>query len=228
MSVKKKKGFTLIELLVVITIIGLLAGLAVPAISGALNKAKQAADTANVRQLGIIFFGIANDEGGRYPVAPFGEAATRPTSPVATTVDLFEGMIADGDLKDPKVLATNGTVAYKGSLSAPSMDETHVGWDYLTGLTTTSSSQIPLFLTAGAIGSPGALEASGESTTISLEAGNLWGDEGMVVYYVGNSAEWIKARNGNIPAPIQDTGVISAEPNTVTLMPRSSSGGGGG
>ncbi|NBT23799.1 prepilin-type N-terminal cleavage/methylation domain-containing protein [bacterium] len=64
----KANSFTLVELLVVISIIGLLAGLAVPAIQGGLDKAKQGVDVSNARQLGIIFFSEANDNNGMYRV----------------------------------------------------------------------------------------------------------------------------------------------------------------
>ncbi len=46
-----RRGFTLIELLVVITIIGILAGLAFPAIQGALNAAKKTQASNMVNQL---------------------------------------------------------------------------------------------------------------------------------------------------------------------------------
>ena len=39
-----KSGFTLVELIVVIAILGILAGIAVPAYSGYIKKANQAAD----------------------------------------------------------------------------------------------------------------------------------------------------------------------------------------
>jgi len=41
---KKTEGFTLVELIVVIAILGILAGVAVPAYSGYLTKAKEAGD----------------------------------------------------------------------------------------------------------------------------------------------------------------------------------------
>ena len=41
--IKKTEGFTLVELIVVIAILGILAGIAVPAYSGYLEKAKDAA-----------------------------------------------------------------------------------------------------------------------------------------------------------------------------------------
>jgi len=48
---RRTRGFTLIELLVVITIIGILAGLAFPAITGAMNAARKAEAGAMISQL---------------------------------------------------------------------------------------------------------------------------------------------------------------------------------
>ena len=44
-----KKGFTLAELLVVVAIIAVLVAIAIPVFSGALTKAQEAADEANLR-----------------------------------------------------------------------------------------------------------------------------------------------------------------------------------
>lgn len=48
-KMKKKDGFTLIEMLVVIAIIVILVAISIPAVSGALDKARQAADAANLQ-----------------------------------------------------------------------------------------------------------------------------------------------------------------------------------
>jgi prepilin-type N-terminal cleavage/methylation domain-containing protein len=61
MKLKNLLAFTLIELLVVISIIAVLAGLAVPAISGAMENGKVVQDLNNLRQIGLGFRIYAGD-----------------------------------------------------------------------------------------------------------------------------------------------------------------------
>lgn len=64
----KPSGFTLIELLVVISIIALLAALAIPAIGKAMERGKSVACASNLRQIGIGIRAYMNDNDDRLPV----------------------------------------------------------------------------------------------------------------------------------------------------------------
>lgn len=121
------KAFTLVELLVVISIIGLLAGLAVPAINGALKKAKSGACMANLRQIGLALITYATDsESGKFPESVGDDATWAKTvaSYVNTTTKSKKSIFVCPGSEKPVQEGSDSTVAITYGVHSALVDPT--------------------------------------------------------------------------------------------------------
>jgi prepilin-type N-terminal cleavage/methylation domain-containing protein len=90
---KNKSGFTLIEILVVLGVIGLLAGILVPAVSAGMSKARRAQCLGNLRTIGAAFSAYGADHKGKMPSVG-GNGAD-----YATMSEMVQGLFEDGYLE---------------------------------------------------------------------------------------------------------------------------------
>jgi hypothetical protein len=106
----------------------------------------------------------------------------------------------------------------EGSVPAESMElkEENVGFQYVAGLSTTSSSRIPLVFTKGVGMSADNMNGK------EFDAGDsAWKTDGFVVAYVGGNAAWVPNKNRSSEGSIQIANALIFEkvPSNVKVLP---------
>jgi len=181
------RGFTLIELLVVISIIAILASLAIPAVTGALSRGQMTQTLSNMKQLHLIAQTMALDASttGDTNVGWPGDLPSKTWAGWVTNA--VPGYIKTNDMA--KILSAPGiTVPATATLSS------------LTPGQANNGRAIVLYQVSETNGSTAVLLSSANFTNSSsggtpLSAGSLpYGDKGFVVFRKGGDGAVLQAR----------------------------------
>jgi prepilin-type N-terminal cleavage/methylation domain-containing protein len=181
---KTTSAFTLIELLVVITIIAILASIALPVFSSVTERANQTKDLSNAKQVGLACKVYAGDHDGKYPfqngqVDPPTDIA--PPGAGATSNQVFAALVP-GYIPTEKIfyLAKSGwspsVPDEQTSTAALRVENGTNNFAYMFGLNDTDNPSYPLVFDA---------PMSGATTysTNSATPGGVWkGKKAIVIH----------------------------------------------
>jgi len=172
------KAFTLLEMLIVVAIIGIIAGIAMPAFQKAMQTAKMTDAMSKARQISTALHMYANDNDGNYPLKK-----NSYDEDIVTSNDAFRSLI-------PAYLDNEKVFAVAGSKAGPSADDqtqdaAHIlqpgenHWAFVYGLTPTSKSTWPLVVDS--------TDGTGHYTTQEKQYGGTWGGTRSVAVYTDGS-----------------------------------------
>jgi prepilin-type N-terminal cleavage/methylation domain-containing protein len=189
-------AFTLIELLVVITIIAILASIALPAFIGVQERAQQTKDLSNAKQIGLALKQFATDNNGSFPNYPplAGGDYTLAAGALANANQAFWWLF-------PTYLTSEDIFTVPGSKYTPApadntldtpgttnetLEANENSYAYISGLTDTSNASFPL-LADGFI--PGSVP---NYDTSKSNEGGVWAAKKAIVVFCDASGQIMK------------------------------------
>ena len=187
------RGFTLIELLVVITIIAILAGIALPVFTQVQIKAAQTKALANGKQIGLACKLFAGDYNGTYPCV-LDSSTLKPITGVPPDANTALAELIPDYIPDEKIFWLSQDKGYcnpgepDGKIDSPQVyphsqtlarGENH--WGYVPGLSETSVSNFPL------IADPSISNGAGVYSQSEAARGGTWKAKKAIIIRVDGS-----------------------------------------
>lgn len=197
---KTQSAFTLIELLVVISIIAILAGIALPVFGQVQIKGAQTKVLSNIKQIGTACRLFADDYNGLYPTYTLDNNNKMTSTQVSDANEAFAQLFAAGYMETEQIFFCPKSAftpkppdeKFKSSGDTLTTGENHFA--YVLGLTTTSPATWPLI--ADGFNSPGSHTYSKNET----EKGGVWKGKKAIVLHCDNSGS-IESLNKQFMVP---------------------------
>jgi prepilin-type N-terminal cleavage/methylation domain-containing protein len=184
MKIKKSyiKAFTLIELLVVISIIAILAGIALPVFSSVKVKGQQTKALSNAKQIGLALRLYSGDNNGLYPSYTLDAATQQPTTTLVSSSNDAFCQVFPTYLQSEQIFWLAGSAwcsaaqpddVIDNPTVVPSQQTLKTGeneWAYVLGLNDSSNPAVPLIADGFVSGG----ETSHKYTKIQTDKGGVW------------------------------------------------------
>ena len=207
-------AFTLIELLIVITIIAVLASIALPAYNGVKERGDQTKDLSNAKQVALALRQFAIDNNGSYPSkAPASDYSDPAATALATgsfSNDAFWWLFPNY-LQSEQIFAISGSAYTPGnpdnrldpvgaSTRTNTLGPGENTYAYISGLTDTSNPTFPLI-------ADGFSSTVGTYTPNKAQPGGVWSGKKAIVVFCDASGQ-----------------IMKVDPTTHTIQRKSSTG----